>query len=401
MSNSTRSSHPPRPRVALVGVDGYAKVYHEFVQSAHAEGRLEVAGVAVLERELDLPAVHDLRARGATVFTRYDEMLATLAGRLDLCLVPTGIQWHARMTIAALEVGANVLVEKPLAGSVADAHAIRAAESSTGRWVAVGFQDVYISEALDLKKRICAGEIGRMESVRVIGLWPRPRSYFERNHWAGRLEADGAPTNDSPVNNALAHFANLALFFAGPSPAVSASVTIDRAELLRAHRIDSFDTAVVRGHTPEGVDFWLGVTHACRTPREPEIVIRGTAGSAAWMHDRDCWVRPDRGQETRLRLQSYDYTRRVMFDSVLARLQDSSAWICGTDIAIKHTALVESIHAAAPIADVPETAVDTFSTPAGDSEFPAIHGIEESLAHAYQTGGTLAASTATTLSPSP
>ena len=37
-------------------------------------------------------------------------MLSAHEGGIDLCLIPTGIHWHARMTIAALRAGANVLV---------------------------------------------------------------------------------------------------------------------------------------------------------------------------------------------------------------------------------------------------------------------------------------------------
>jgi predicted dehydrogenase len=90
------------------------------------------------------------------------------------------------MTIAALQSGANVLVEKPLAGSVAEVEAVNAAELKSQRFVAVGFQDLYEPGTAWLKSELLKGRIGEITSVRFLGLWPRRRSYFTRNDWAGR-----------------------------------------------------------------------------------------------------------------------------------------------------------------------------------------------------------------------
>ncbi len=111
-------------------------------------------------------------------------MLREFRGRIDLCLIPTGIHWHARMTIAALEAGANVLVEKPLAGSSAEVAAVRAAEQRAGRFVAVGCQDFYEPGTTWLQAEVRRGAIGAIQSVRMLGLWPRDRAYFARNNWA-------------------------------------------------------------------------------------------------------------------------------------------------------------------------------------------------------------------------
>ncbi len=387
MSAPSPASSTARPRVALVGVDGYALIYLALVNAAHDKGLIDIAGAAVLERERRLPAVADLMRRGARIFGDYEEMLTSLKGGVDICMIPTGIQWHARMTIAALDAGANVLVEKPLAGSLADAEAIRAAEARNNRWVAVGFQDLYVREIEWLKEHLCAGAIGRIKRVHMIGLWPRPTSYFERNHWAGRLSAEGAAAMDSPINNALAHFVNLALYFAGPALEASADVAVTGAELLRAHRIESFDTAVIRARSPEGVEFWFGVSHACCSTKEPEILIEGETGRAEWRHERDCAITPDNGEELRRPSPSYAVNRQAMFDAVLARLSDPSVRICGTSIAIRHTALVDRTHRAAPIISVPPAQIEWCGD---DADVPAIIGIEQTLARAHANFSSLA-----------
>jgi hypothetical protein len=120
--------------------------------------------------------------------------------------------------------------------------------------------------------------------VRFLGQWPRPRAYFTRNDWAGRRVVDGVPVHDSPLSNAFAHFVNLSLCFASRSTDEGAAATVKSAELFRAHAIESFDTAVVRARTADGVALWFGATHACEMTREPEIVIQGEHGRVVWRH---------------------------------------------------------------------------------------------------------------------
>ena len=49
----------------------------------------------------------------------------------------------------------------------------------------------------------------------VEAAWPRYFNYYARNNWAGKLAMNGTWVFDSPVNNACAHYLNLALFWAG------------------------------------------------------------------------------------------------------------------------------------------------------------------------------------------
>jgi predicted dehydrogenase len=306
-------------------------------------------------------------------------MLRVESGRLDLCLIPTGIPWHARMTLAALRAGANVLVEKPLAGSLAEVAAIRAAEKATGKFVAVGFQDIYSPVNRWLKEQLCAGVIGPIHTVRFLGLWPRPAAYFTRNPWAGRLHADGTQVLDSPLNNAFAHFVNLSLYFAGPSRDEAAQVRIESGELLRAHAIESFDTSVVRARSPEGIAFWFGATHTCREVCEPEIYIEGRAGRVEWKHERSCIVHRADGQREERKLPDTAANRQSMFDAVLARLRTPGAFVCSTALAERHTAFVEAVHASTPVQAVPPELISWQEPVSGTAPVPVVNGLESAL----------------------
>jgi predicted dehydrogenase len=381
-----------RPRVALIGVSGYAKIYLQLLEENRK--RLDLVAAVIINPQEESAVVADFKSRGVAIYSDYGQMLREQAGKIDLCLIPTGISWHARMTIAALKSGANVLVEKPLAGSLADVRAIRKAEHETGRFVAVGFQDVYVPEVAWLKERILAGVIGRLESVRMIGLWARPASYFTRNNWAGRLQADGASVLDSPLNNAFAHFVNLALFLSGPRAAASSAVTVEEAGLYRAHAIESFDTGVVRAISPEGVKFWFGVSHSCRVNREPELYFEGSTGRIEWWHEQKCVIVPKSGAPAETHaLPDTTATRRAMFAAVLARLHDSATFIFDAELSEGHTAFIDAVHRASPVQTVPPALVswEDLQFTHWSGRIPVIRGIEDAFDRALAQRSTLAA----------
>jgi predicted dehydrogenase len=373
------------PRVALIGVTGYARIYLALAQAAHARGEINLCA-AVIINPAEVAAIEsELRAKGCVIYRDYEEMLRAEGGRLELCLVPTGIPWHARMTLAALRAGAHVLVEKPLAGSLAEVAAIRAAEKATGKFVAVGFQDIYSPVNRWLKEQLCAGVIGQIHAVRFLGLWPRPAAYFTRNPWAGRLHADGTQVLDSPLNNAFAHFVNLSLYFAGRTRDEAAQVTIESAELLRAHAIESFDTSVVRARSPDGIAFWFGATHTCREVCEPEIYIEGRAGRIEWKHERSCIVHGADGRQEERILPDSHANRQSMFDAVIARLRDPDTFVCNTALAERHTAFVEAVHASTPVQAVPPELISWQEPASGPAPVPVVNGLEAALYRALAT----------------
>jgi len=380
-----------RPRLALIGVSGYAKIYLQLLDENR--DHVELVAAVIINPHEEAAVVADFKSRGVAIYADYEEMLRAQAGKLDLCLIPTGISWHARMTIAALKAGANVLVEKPLAGSLADVRAIRDAERASGRFVAVGFQDVYAPEVTWLKERILSGVIGRLESVCMIGLWARPANYFTRNNWAGRLRADGAAVLDSPLNNAFAHFVNLALFLSGPRALATSTVTVEDAGLYRAHAIESFDTGVVRARSPEGVRFWFGVSHSCRQNREPELYFEGSTGRIEWWHEQRCVIVPKSGAPSETRaLPDTTATRRAMFSAVLKRLRDRSTFIFDAELSEGHTAFIDAVHRASPVQTVPPALVswEDLQFTHWSGRIPVIRGIEDAFERALAQRSTLA-----------
>ncbi|HTO02248.1 MAG TPA: hypothetical protein VL069_01040, partial [Opitutus sp.] len=279
--------------------------------------------------------------------------------------------------------GANVLVEKPLAGSVAEAEAVHLEEKKSGKFVAVGFQDLYDPGTAWLKKELVSGTIGTIQAVRFLGLWPRRRSYFTRNEWAGRLQTHGIPVLDSPLNNAFGHFVMLSLFFASPESRGASAAKPDGVELFRAHAIESFDTAVAKLHTAEGVKLWFGVSHVSGEALEPEIFIHGSAGTAGWRYENETWLIDVNGRREQRSMPSMTATRQSMMATVLRRLWDPQAPICGVEMALRHTEVIEAIHRACPIRTFPPEMVHWKSGDGAEADIPVVAGLTAAMQRAF------------------
>jgi predicted dehydrogenase len=266
----------PAP-VGLVGLGGYAGAMckHLLKHPPAAGPYLDLK--AVYEPNLaphgDLLA--QLHARGVQIMPSYE---ALLAQQVACIWLPIPIHLHRPFTEQALAAGKYVLCEKPVAGTVDDVDALIAARDRSGRGVVIGFQDIYDRRQIALKRKLLDGAIGRITSVTLAGCWPRPTSYYQRNNWAGKLRIDGTFILDSPVNNAMAHFVNLAAFLAGPTLDRSITPTRIEAELYRAYPIENYDTASLRVHSAEGPRLLVLLTHACARSVTPTITLHGSAG---------------------------------------------------------------------------------------------------------------------------
>ena len=76
---------------------------------------------------------------------------------------------HAPQALAALAAGKHVLVEKPMATSIADADAMIAAARAHGRVLLVGHMWRYRPEVIALREDIRAGRFGAIERTRSHG----------------------------------------------------------------------------------------------------------------------------------------------------------------------------------------------------------------------------------------
>jgi predicted dehydrogenase len=342
---------PLPPAVALVGLGGYGQVHLRVLRDLSAAGACRfVSAVAVPgTSQADLASL----PAGVRLYDSFGAWLAAEQGRFDLCCLPTPIHLHAPMTLAALAAGGSVLVEKPLAASWEEVMQLIGAKPVAGRFLSVGFHDFYTREVHELKQSLLSGRYGRLQRIKMLGLWPRPDAYYQRNAWAGRLRvADGAVL-DSPLNNALAHYLMLALFFAGDSPPAAARVVAGAAELYRTRQIESFDTAALRLQTDQGPEILAAVTHSGAQEDVPLLILETDTTRLEWRAGRELTIIPAAGGATTSPLPDAVQARNEMFGALFARTRHEPALVCPPRLAAVHAACMLDLNAACPIHDIP------------------------------------------------
>jgi predicted dehydrogenase len=247
--------------VALAGTGGYAAAYLDVMLDA-MPAREDVRFVAAVDPFPERCArTADMDALSIPLFPSLERLFQHM--RVDLLMISTPIHLHSPQTCFALERGASVLCEKPLAGTLTDAQRMLEAQKRASGFVAIGFQWSFSQAVQSLKRDILAGELGRPIKLKSICCAPRPRSYFTRSDWAGKIRtAGGDGVLDSPVNNATSHFLHNMLYLLGDSRESSASPASVQAELYRANTIENYDTAVVRCITSQDAEILFYTTHA-------------------------------------------------------------------------------------------------------------------------------------------
>ncbi|PCJ63266.1 MAG: hypothetical protein COA79_00225 [Planctomycetota bacterium] len=326
-------------KVGIIGVSGFGNVHYLDILHHVELGKMKVIAATIINQDEEAEKCEKLISLGCQLFTDYLTMLEEFGSDMDLCFIPTGIPFHAPMSIAAVENGVNVLVEKPVAPTMKDLENMKSAEKKSGKFIAVGFQDIYSKTIYSIKEKILNNIIGNVESIRSHCIRGRPRSYYDRNAWAGKVESNGNLVYDSPFNNAFAHHLNCILFLGGKELEKSV-VPIDvSAELYRANDIESCDTASLLMNTEEGPNIGFFTTHACRTDSIQTSKIYGNKGTITWVHGDSYTIELFEGKTEVIK--EYPFSRSMIIDALDKKINGEDSLICSLAIAGAHTTVVE------------------------------------------------------------
>ena len=268
--------------VILVGVAGFGRIH------LNNQRRLHEAGRTRLTAFVD-PAVRKLLATGdadvprdAPMFDTLSEAMASV-GVPDIVIVSTPIHLHAPIAKEALEAGADVYLEKPPFACMDDFDELLKVQQATGRAVQVGFQSLG-SEALAAFDSD-AMNIGKIKSVRAMGLWLRKQAYWNRSQWVGKRSMGNVWVMDGVATNALSHAVITALRIAGANTVDE----VDKVEVeaFRSNPIDSDDTTSIRVQLKNGLIVTAGLT-LCATVQIPPVVeVVGELGTAVFEYTTD------------------------------------------------------------------------------------------------------------------
>lgn len=202
-----------------------------------------------------------------------------------MVVISTPIHTHVALAEIALRAGADVLLEKPPAPSLAEFERLEAIVAETGRSCQVGFQTLGSGAVDALRGAIVAGDLGELRGIGGTGSWLRRGSYWRRSPWAGRRTLDGANVMDGAVTNPFAHAVATALALDGSTRA--REVAGVEAELFHANDIEADDTSVVRIETVRGTRITIAVTLCAPVSSDPVLIVHGTEARAELSYARD------------------------------------------------------------------------------------------------------------------
>lgn len=131
-------------------------------------------------RDADRAADAARRHRGAGAFSPYEQALAS--PDVDAVLVATPPSSHLELTLAALEAGKHVIVEKPPFPSSADFAPVREAAARAGRQVLVAENYFYKPLAIRLRRLLADGVVGRPIFVHLCAV---KRQQVGDDDWRG------------------------------------------------------------------------------------------------------------------------------------------------------------------------------------------------------------------------
>ncbi|WFR65768.1 PmoA family protein [Curtobacterium flaccumfaciens] len=261
------------PGVVLVGARGFGLHHRANID------RLVAAGACTLTAVVD-PTLGTETDGGVPVVPDVD--VAKERGPVDVVVVAAPIGAHLPLALAALEAGADVLLEKPPV-TTRDAFAtLLDASRRSGRAVQVGFQSLG-SDAMPAFRT--GAVVGTVRDAAAAGTWTRNQAYWDRSAWAGRRRVDGVDVLDGVVTNPLAHAVATALALVGCRRADE--VARVEVELYRANDIEGDDTSAVRVTTTAGLEATAALTLCAADETPPTVRVSGTTGDAVLGYTTD------------------------------------------------------------------------------------------------------------------
>jgi predicted dehydrogenase len=199
---------------------------------------------------------------------------------IDVCLPP---HLHLPISLRALEAGKNVVCEKPMVSSLADADRLREAVRASGKRLTPVFQYRYGPAMSQLRALMAAGLTGRAYTAAVETHWMRGPSYYSvpwRGTWAGE--------NGGAVLSHAIHNHDLMMMVMGPIRSVMAGVAT------RVNPIETEDCAAIAFEMECGALATSSITLGAATDttriRFCFEGLTAESGTAPYAPARDTWT---------------------------------------------------------------------------------------------------------------
>ena len=145
-------------KAGVVGCGGIANGKH--LPAIRKISEVEIIAFCDIIEERAIKAAEEYGAEGAKVYTDYKKMIDE--GNFDIVYVLTPNKSHSPISVYAMEHGSNVMCEKPMAKTYADALKMLETARKTGKTLTIGYQSRFRQDSIYLKKACERGDLGEI-----------------------------------------------------------------------------------------------------------------------------------------------------------------------------------------------------------------------------------------------
>lgn len=195
-------------RVGIVGCGKVAGLHAAALRAAP-----EAVYVGACDADAGRAAAFATKHGGAA----FEDLDALLRAGVEVVLIATPHPAHAAPAVRAAEAGVHVLVEKPMAATLADCDAMIAAAARSGVRLGVIGQRRFYEPVQRIKAAIDTGKLGTPALGLFLMYSWRDAAYYTSDPWRGRWDTEGGGVlvNQSP------HQLDLLLWLLGPAAEVT------------------------------------------------------------------------------------------------------------------------------------------------------------------------------------
>jgi len=133
------------------------------------------------------------------LYTDYKEMLEK--EKPNLVAIATESGKHAKIALDCIEADCNLIIEKPIALSIADANAIIEASIRKGVKVCTNHQNRFNKAIAKIRDAVEKGRFGKMFYGTAHIRWNRNWEYYGRAPWRGTWAQDGGALMNQCIHN--------------------------------------------------------------------------------------------------------------------------------------------------------------------------------------------------------
>lgn len=183
-------------RYALIGC---GRISYNHIAAAMAN-ELDIVGICdiVKENMTDKVLKFDLKD-SVGQYTDYIEMIEK--EKPELVAIATESGKHAKIALDCLDRGCNLIIEKPIALSLADADAIISKADELGLKVCVNHQNRFNKSIQKIREAVEKKRFGKMFYGTAHIRWCRDHEYYDRASWRGTWKQDGGALMNQCIHN--------------------------------------------------------------------------------------------------------------------------------------------------------------------------------------------------------